>query len=155
LPAGVDWYDFRSGELHTGGQDITVPAEWGRPPLFARAGSIVPLNLAEQHFARPADERGFALFPLRHGISEATSFEDDGETFAYASGQSARWTVRIEADAALRLTVTRGGSFGAVPKSVKLILPLGERRTVSLTTGRVASDHVSDGARVIEVAIVS
>lgn len=39
LPAGADWVHVWSGETHRGGQDVTVAAPFGQPPLFYRAGS--------------------------------------------------------------------------------------------------------------------
>ena len=39
LPAGVDWVHVWSGEKHEGGQNVTVAAPFGQPPLFYRAGS--------------------------------------------------------------------------------------------------------------------
>lgn len=44
LPAGM-WVDYWRGTLYTGGQEVTVPAplESAGPPVFARAGSILPL----------------------------------------------------------------------------------------------------------------
>jgi alpha-glucosidase (family GH31 glycosyl hydrolase) len=44
LPAG-EWVDYWRGTLYTGGQEVTVPAplDASGPPVFARAGSIVPL----------------------------------------------------------------------------------------------------------------
>jgi alpha-glucosidase len=42
LPRG-HWYDWYSGELHEGGQRITADAPLDRIPIFARAGSRIPL----------------------------------------------------------------------------------------------------------------
>src|SRR4029077_2347591 len=109
--------------LFSGGQTVTVEAPWGQPPFFVRAGSVLPVNLAEQHFSKPAGERGFEVFPTREGHFVRQCFEDDGETFAHARGQSAMW--RIEGDA-MRLSLTRAGPFGTPPKAVKLILPPSE-----------------------------
>lgn len=39
LPAGADWVHVWSGETHAGGQDVTVLAPFGQPPVFYRAGS--------------------------------------------------------------------------------------------------------------------
>ncbi|MBI1211246.1 MAG: alpha-glucosidase [Alphaproteobacteria bacterium] len=152
LPAGADWYDFWRGEMFEGGREVTVPAVWGKPPFFARAGSIIPANFAEQHFARSADERGFFIFPRVAGHSDATCFEDDGETFAFVSGRFAQWSVLVEADAALRIGVSRSGSFGATPKTVKLVLPVSERRSVTLLNARLVHDVASPEGRVLEVA---
>lgn len=39
LPAGADWVHLWSGDHYTGGQDVTVAAPLGEPPVFYRAGS--------------------------------------------------------------------------------------------------------------------
>lgn len=46
LPAG-GWYDFWTGESVSGGQTVWCEAPWDRIPVFVRAGSVIPLNLAE------------------------------------------------------------------------------------------------------------
>ena len=73
LPAGSGWYDFWSGDYYTGGQEILLPAPWDRPPLLARADSAIPLNVAEQHFAKPADQRGFICSQVVTIPSSSTS----------------------------------------------------------------------------------
>jgi alpha-D-xyloside xylohydrolase len=44
LPPG-EWVDYWRGTLYTGGQEVTVPAplEGSDPPVFARAGAVIPL----------------------------------------------------------------------------------------------------------------
>lgn len=44
LPPG-EWVDYWRGTLYAGGQEVTVPAplEASGPPVFARAGAIIPL----------------------------------------------------------------------------------------------------------------
>ena len=44
LPPG-EWVDYWRGTLYTGGQEITVPAplDGSGPPVFARAGAVIPL----------------------------------------------------------------------------------------------------------------
>jgi alpha-glucosidase (family GH31 glycosyl hydrolase) len=44
LPDGA-WVDFWTGERHEGGNWITVDAPWDRIPVFAPAGSVIPLRL--------------------------------------------------------------------------------------------------------------
>jgi alpha-glucosidase len=39
LPAGADWVHVWSGAAHAGGQQVTVAAPFGSPPVFYRAGS--------------------------------------------------------------------------------------------------------------------
>jgi alpha-glucosidase (family GH31 glycosyl hydrolase) len=44
LPPG-DWVDYWRGTLYQGGRDVTVPApiDGSGPPVFARAGALIPL----------------------------------------------------------------------------------------------------------------
>ncbi len=118
LPAGAGWCDFWTGERFEGGQSVSRPAPWARPVVFARQGCAIPLNLAEQHFAQPADDRGVLVFA--HGGTgsfEDRVFEDDGET-APAADQGWRIAVRSD-DEAIYVTA---------PRSVKVILPPAETR---------------------------
>lgn len=46
LPPG-DWYDFWSGERHSGAQVVECAVPWDRIPVFVRAGAILPLNLGQ------------------------------------------------------------------------------------------------------------
>lgn len=39
LPEGVEWVHVWSGKTFAGGQDVTVPAPFGEPPVFYRSGS--------------------------------------------------------------------------------------------------------------------
>ncbi|MGF9759887.1 alpha-glucosidase [Microvirga sp. 0TCS3.31] len=39
LPAGVDWVHVWTAETFVGGRDVTVPAPFGQPPVFYRAGT--------------------------------------------------------------------------------------------------------------------
>lgn len=65
LPAGTRWVSYWSGEAFDGGQSVTLPAPFEKPVFLLREGSVVPLNIAEQHFGRPADERAFIAVPAR------------------------------------------------------------------------------------------
>ena len=64
LPGRDDWYDVWSGTRHAGGTVIEVAAPLaGNPPLFARAGSAMFVDLAQGGFAPAPRDRGLWLFP--------------------------------------------------------------------------------------------
>ncbi|MCG3149540.1 MAG: hypothetical protein PCFJNLEI_03003 [Verrucomicrobiae bacterium] len=94
LPCG-GWYDFHTGQRHEGGQRLTVPAPLAHIPLFVREGTVLPLATPVQHVNAATV---FQITPTVFGQGEATGmlFEDDGETFAYETGECAwiqlRWT---------------------------------------------------------------
>ncbi|MTJ84063.1 MAG: glycoside hydrolase family 31 protein [Telmatospirillum sp.] len=149
LPAGADWYDVWSGECHQGGQDIDLPAPWDRPPLLARAGSAIPLNLAEQHFGSAADRRGFALFPHRgEGRVFSSIFEDDGHSEAYRNGGHGTWDVEAQSDeTSISIHIGRGGPVPPVQTSVSVLLPRTETRSVTVTQGCLRADRSLDDWR--------
>lgn len=48
LPTG-EWYDFWTGEVHTGPTRLDYPTPKDRIPVFVRAGSLLPLNLGDTY----------------------------------------------------------------------------------------------------------
>ena len=133
LPDGEHWYDFWSGKRFTGGRTVRLSAGLKRPPVLARAGSLVAANLARQSFAARGDRRGFYLFPpVGTGSFTATSFEDDGESYAYENGSFCEWCFEVRCSAkTIRVHVSRNGRLarrlGSLPR---LLLPRTESRTV-------------------------
>jgi alpha-glucosidase len=148
LPAGADWYHYWTRTPIAGGQTVTVPAEWGRPPLFVRAGHVLPVNIAEQHFAKYSDERGFEAFPALDGGSfDGEFFDDDGVSFAYRRGGGAQWSVRATLNG-LRLSAVRDPGPDD-PGRVTLILPGTDQRAIACEGGSVVSDGVVEGRRFV------
>ncbi|MDR3440993.1 glycoside hydrolase family 31 protein [Telmatospirillum sp.] len=151
LPSGSAWYDFWSGDHYQGGQEIVLPAPWDRPPLLARAGSVIPLNLAEQHFNRPADRRGFALFPDA-GSFTTTVFDDDGDGLAYRDGNYGQWEITLSSSPTdLTIDIAAGGRCPPKDRQITVLLPRQDIRTVRLARGSVANDRQKDGWREIVV----
>jgi alpha-glucosidase len=155
LPAGADWYDFWSGESFEGGQQVILPAPWDRPPLLARAGAAIPLNLAVQHFAQPADRRGFAVFPpLGEGYFADSFFEDDGESEGYRQGRFGQWEIALRATAdELSLGVKAVGTRPPADEQVTVLLPPQERRLLRLTSGKMLADTIEGGTRTLVIAV--
>ena len=149
LPAGAGWLDVWSGALHDGGQSVRLAAPWDRPPLLAREGCAIPVNLAELHFGRPADDRGFWVFPHRgDGAFVAASYEDDGET---TGGPSGAWRIDVQSTLAdIRVRIERlGAAKGDLPV---LIFPAGEARTIAVQDHPATEGRLSDGRRRIRAA---
>ncbi len=155
LPSGADWYDFWSGDYFAGGQVIALPAPWERPPLLARAGSAIPLNLAEQHFNRPADERGFAVFPHRgSGNFTQDCFEDDGAGEGYRSGLHGAWILTVSSDdGALRISIGKTGTCPPASNRLTLLLPAQETRRLEFAGATLLSDKAEAGQRRVSLAV--
>ena len=109
-----------------------------------REGSILPLNLAEQHFAQAADQRGFALFVAPEGGHlRYDCFEDDGESAAVHEGHHGEWQVEVSGDAhALQVELRAAGSRPPQADEITLLLPARDARRVTTPTGQIVADQV-------------
>lgn len=84
LPAGVDWYDYYSGEFYEGGRVIYVDAPIERIPLFVKAGSIIPVEVD--------GTIELDIYPGKD--AEFTLYDDDGITNEYLDGKIRTTVVR-------------------------------------------------------------
>jgi alpha-glucosidase len=134
LPAGTRWFDYWTGEAFEGGQTIVRPAPFVRPPLLAREGSVIALNVAEQHFGARADTRAFQVFPLGAGAFESEVFDDDGESDGWRDGRYRLWHVRVTcSETAIEIAVTARENGIAVACDAEVLLPATERRPVTVS----------------------
>lgn len=84
LPRGV-WHDFWNGERLEGGREVTRPVDLETIPLYARAGTILPLGPVKQYVAEKVDSPlTVMIYPGADG--SFLLYEDDGESFRYRQG---------------------------------------------------------------------
>jgi alpha-glucosidase len=142
LPLGpLAWFDAHGGKVLAPGSTVTVQAPLERMPLFCSAGAMLPLATDEAHQGLPHDAPGRRLLvfpaPAAAGehVFESELFEDDGE--CADGGPSATLRFRLSCGAeALRLSVELEDGGYALPfKQVLVMLPPGEARQLSLTSG--------------------
>jgi alpha-D-xyloside xylohydrolase len=114
LPAGT-WYDFWTGATKEGGAKVTVSAPLSQIPLFVRAGSIVPMGPQIQYAMESIDPLEIRIYKGKDAAF--TLYDDEGDSYAYETGQSAR-TVLEWKEATKQLTIrARTGSYTGMPKS--------------------------------------
>lgn len=115
LPAGPQWFDFWTARLYAGGQAVVADAQLERVPVFARAGSIVPMTEPMQFVD---EERGAAYeFHVFTGTDVAFSlYEDAGDGYAYERGEYALVLIEWNEHARSLVIHAREGSF---PEMVK------------------------------------
>jgi alpha-glucosidase len=120
-----------------------------------REGSVIPLNIAEQHFGRPADERAFIALPhAGAGIAHGGCVEDDGESEAWRTGAQGRWDVTITSDVStLRISIVREGWVQQPQQEVRLLVPKDDTRAAVCIDGALVADHTADGWRCLTIAI--
>jgi alpha-glucosidase len=147
LPGTGGWYEMHSARQLDAGQWVMLDAPLdGPPPLLAREGCAIPLNLGEIHFAKVEDVRGFQLFPFKgDGSFEATCFEDDGHTQAWRSGAYGQWRLRVESTAGtLHIAVHREGAQPPVQDSLILLMPVAEQRVPSFAGATLVQDQLEE-----------
>jgi alpha-glucosidase (family GH31 glycosyl hydrolase) len=84
LPRG-GWYDFWTGERLEGGREITREVDLETMPLYARAGTILPLGPVKQYTGEKIDAPlSVTIYPGADGAFSL--YEDDGESFDYRRG---------------------------------------------------------------------
>ena len=142
LPEG-DWFDFWTGERHSGPGGATLAAPLDRLPLLARAGAILPLGPLVQHTGeRPLDELVLQIYP--HGTSRFELYEDDGRSNAYRRGVYALTSIECAAEpnrVAVRIDAPRGDR-SVVPPDRRYLLRLRLGRPAAVTvdgSGELAS----------------
>ena len=107
-PVKGGWIDWRNGNRYESG-NTEVAVDKASIPVFARAGSILPLAGDTIALVPGAD----AVFTL---------YEDDGVTNAYEQGQCSRITFRWD-DTHHRLTIDRReGSFTGIIKNRRFVI---------------------------------
>ncbi|MGA9658398.1 MAG: TIM-barrel domain-containing protein [Asticcacaulis sp.] len=118
LPADADWYNYYTGEKHTGGQSIDVNAPVTEMPLFVKAGSVVPVGPVTQY----VDEKPDAPLTLNVYTGADGSFslyEDDGVSNGYTRGEYTRIPLSYdEKSGALTIGARTGSYKGMVDKRV-------------------------------------
>ena len=127
-PAGADWIAVWTGERIAGGDTVTLAAPLdGPPPLLARAGSAMLVDLARGGWRPDPYRRGIWLFPPAIGAFAWSAVEDAGD----GDGPIDRWRVSGHADAArVTIAVTRDGRGVWGDDRVTLLLPPGDGRTL-------------------------
>ena len=105
------WYDFWTGTHLAGGQTLAAPAPYDSLPLYIRAGAIIPFGPEMQYTGeKPADPITLCIYGGANGTF--TLYEDDGVTYGYERGASAR--IPLHWDEATK-TLTIGKREGKFP----------------------------------------
>ena len=138
LPKGASWYDFWTGRLYKGGQNVVLTTTLDKVPMFVRAGSILPLGPEMQYIGEKAwDNLEIRIYPGADG--EFTLYEDEGDGYNYEQGYYSNiiftWTDRTRT---LHISARQGGYKGMLlDRKFTLVLPDGTTRTIDYNGNQV------------------
>jgi len=142
LPAG-EWFDLWTGARQAGGRTIRVPTTLDSLPVFVRNGAIVFRQPVVQHTGQmPGQPLYVHLYPAPR--SEASLYEDDGESMAFRRDEFARRTFTQRRD---------GGGVTIEAGAVEGRYRLASRDLVFTVVGEPAASSVlADGHPLTRVA---
>ena len=132
------WYDFWTGQIYNGGQEVSFETTLGRAPMFVKAGSIVPLG-PEMMYAgeKPWDNLELRVYP--GADAQFTLYEDEGDNYNYEKGQYSTINMTWK-DASRTLTIQqRNGSFPGMLQNRKftVVMPDGSKKNVDYSGSEV------------------
>jgi alpha-glucosidase len=131
LPGG-GWYDWWTGAACDGPTDLRVDAPLDRLPLFARAGSLVPLATLDDGCRPDASTLRLRAFP---GDGAGTIYDDDGETLAYRDGVYARRRYEVRGHGT-QVTVRLSEVEGSYHPSRRLLVITPDGRSAEIADTR-------------------
>ncbi|SEA52612.1 alpha-D-xyloside xylohydrolase [Xylanibacter ruminicola] len=138
LPKGANWYDFWTGKLYKGGQNVALTTRFDQVPMFVRAGSIVPLGPVMQYVGeKPWDNLEIRIYP--GADAEFSLYEDEGDGYNYEQGYYSNiiftWTDRTRT---LHISARQGGYKGMLlDRKFTLVLPDGTTKTIDYNGNQV------------------
>ena len=138
LPKGANWYDFWTGKLYKGGQNVVLTTRFDQVPMFVRAGSIVPLGPVMQYVGeKPWDNLEIRIYP--GADAEFSLYEDEGDNYNYEQGYYSNiiftWTDRTRT---LHISARQGGYKGMLlDRKFTLVLPDGTTKTINYNGNQV------------------
>jgi len=106
---GGQWYDFWTGQLRNGGNQMTVNAPISQIPLHMRAGSIVPMGPQIQYATERADTIELRIYPGADGKFDL--YEDEGDGYNYETGKYATIPITYQDETRNVIIGARNGSF--------------------------------------------
>ena len=111
LPKGR-WYDFFTGELYEGEQEIEyIPPKNRGGALFVKEGSVIPMADKRQ-FIESKPEESYVLYAYGKNAS-GILYTDDGISMKYQEGEGRLTTFTVKDGA---LTVSDAGSYENMPE---------------------------------------
>ncbi len=147
LPVGSDWVDVWTGARFAGGETarLSTPLD-GPPPLLARAGSAMLVDLARGGWQPEPMERGLWLFPPVSGALDWSGYDDQGD----GHGPVRRWHLTGRADAGqVIVTLTCEAGEG---ERITLLLPPGDARQF-VVQGGAGTPVEYDGRRGVRIVM--
>ena len=132
LPKGANWYDFWTGKVYKGGQNVTIETQLNRVPMFVRAGSIVPMGPEMQYVGEKSwDNLELRIYPGADG--QFVLYEDEGDNYNYEKGAYSTINIKWNERARTLKIGERQGQFKGMiqQRRFTILMPDGQKQTIN------------------------
>jgi alpha-D-xyloside xylohydrolase len=153
LPKSASWYDFWTGEKHSGGQTLNKETPIDIIPLFVRAGSIIPIGPKAQYATEKNwDNLEIRIYPGADG--EFTLYEDENDNYNYEKDAHSTITFKWN-DAKKELTISdiRGAFPGILIDHKFNIVIVSQNNGIGIDTFEKYDKVVTYNGKKIEVTL--
>jgi hypothetical protein len=124
LPKGNDWFEWNTGTMLQGGQEVTRKFTIEEYPIYVKAGAVIPMYNGIRNLENAPSQTTLGIFPGDNGA--ANIYEDAGNSKDYA--KSYAFTTVISKHLPNRVqsieVMPRKGNYTGMPASRKYILKL-------------------------------
>lgn len=147
LPRGV-WYDYWTGQAHSGPCHIVAEAPLDVLPLYVRAGAILPLGPEQEYVGQdPGGELTLEVYAGADGALDL--YEDDGETRAHTRGEWSETAIRVSVRDRLRIAVAPPSGAYRPPRQSLILRVRGVHPPAAATADGLPVPFTLDGDAVM------
>ena len=120
FPEG-NWYYLYDGKKYKGDQEVILESPIHKLPVFIKAGAIIPMQRAVQNTKEVVTE---LILHVYNGDDDTQFelYEDDGSTFEYEKGVSAKRLIRFSPSGKTITLEKQSGSFKSLLTDLTLVL---------------------------------
>ncbi len=133
------WYDIKTNQYYSGAQYVDVPVVKSHIPVFARAGSILPLGPDRQYTTENSDKpMEVRIYP--GGDAKFLLYDDNGTNYDYEKGEYSTILLEWKDDSRTFIINRQNGKFANMRHICKFIinLPEGSAKSVDYMGKRVS-----------------
>jgi alpha-glucosidase (family GH31 glycosyl hydrolase) len=124
LPKGNNWYEWQTGSMLKGGQEIDRKFTIEEYPIYVKAGSVIPMYPSVKNLDKAPGQTIVGVFPGADGTGEI--YEDAGNNKDYAKAYAFTKVVsKYLPNRVQQITIMpRKGQYAGMPKTRTYILKL-------------------------------
>lgn len=121
FPEG-DWYDFFTGQKYEGNSEVAVECPLEKLPVFAKAGSIIPMQSLVQSTSEKPSDTLFIHVYFSADRFDYQYYEDDGESYDFEKGISLTKHFIFDGKAKQLTLAKMEGNYNSKFSKIQLIL---------------------------------